>query len=281
MITSFRHDKARLQKRRQLLVTLAVLVLTIFLARGPLSISLGGVFHAVGRPFWNTKESIINYAEEVSLIFRSKSSLQEENKKLQDSLDRVAAEAYSRELLRAENDALKTKLGRSPEFALTLARVLVSPEVSPYDTLIIDAGSDHGVLPHMEVFGDGDFKIGEVTRVFARSAIVSLASTPDSELSVNIGSSSLPAIARGAGGGNFRATLPKGAEVFVDDMVLIPALAPEYAGVVGAIERPDGSSLQTVFIKLPFNLFTLKWVYLAQPILDQKILSHEVVAPHI
>jgi cell shape-determining protein MreC len=271
MITSFRHDKARVQKRRQLLVALAVLTLTIFLARGPLSASLGGVLHVVGRPFWNAKEGIIHSVGEVSLLFRSKSSLQEENKKLQDSLDLVAAEAYSRELLRAENEALKTKLGRSPEFALTLARVLVSPEISPYDTLIIDAGSDHGVLLHTEVFGDGDFKIGEVTRVFARSAVVSLYSTPDAELAVNIGSSSLPAIARGAGGGNFRATLPKGAEVVVGDAVLIPALAPEYAGVVGAIERPDGSSLQTVFIQLPFNLFTLKWVYLAQPVPEREI----------
>jgi cell shape-determining protein MreC len=122
----------------------------------------------------------------------------------------------------------------------------------------------------MEVFGDGDFKIGEVTRVFARSAVVSLFSTPDTELSVSIGTSSVPAIARGAGGGNYRVTLPKSAEVNIGDAVEIPALAPTFAGVVDAIDRPEGSSLQTIFIKLPFNLFTIRWVYLAAPIDDRK-----------
>jgi cell shape-determining protein MreC len=270
MITSFRHDKARLHKRRQFLGAFFVLAFIIFLARGPLQHSLGGVLHTLGRPFWSIAATASDHIGGVTAFFHSKSALEEENKKLQDSLDLVAAEAYAYELLRRENEELKTKLGRSPEFMFTLARVLVSPSVSPYDTLIIDAGEDHGVVPHMEVFGDGDFKIGEVTRVFARSAVVSLYSTPDTELSVSIGSSSIPVIVRGAGGGNFRATLPKGAEVAVGDAVEIPALAPEYAGVVDAIVRPEGTSLQTVFIKLPFNLFTLKWVYLAKPLDDRR-----------
>jgi cell shape-determining protein MreC len=242
----------------------------MFLARGPLQGPLAGLLHIVGRPFWSVEAVVADNVGGVFALFRSKSALEAENKKLQDSLDLVAAESYSRELLRTENEELKAKLGRSSEFELILARVLVSPAVSPYDTLIVDAGADHGIVPHMEVFGDGDFKIGEVTRVFARSAVVSLYSTSDAELSVVIGSSSLPAIARGAGGGNFRVTLPKGAEVTVGDAVEIPALAPEYAGVVDAILRPEGSSLQTVFVKLPFNLFTLKWVYLAQPLDDHK-----------
>lgn len=270
MITSFRHDQARLHKRRQIFAAIAIFALTIFFARGPLEAPLAGVLHAVGRPFWSLKISVTDHFEGMITLFRSKSSLEAENKKLKDTLDLVAAEAYSRNLLAAENEVLKTKLGRSPEFALTLARVLVAPSVSPYDTLIIDVGADHGVVPNMEVFGDGDFKIGEVTRVFSRSAVVSLYSTPDMELPVIIGSSSLPTIARGAGGGNFRATLPKGAPVAVGDVALIPALAPEYVGVVDAIDRPEGSSLQTIFIKLPFNLFTLQWVYLAAPLDDRK-----------
>ena len=269
MITSFRHDNARRHKRRQFFGALAVFLLTIFFARGPLEGPLAGVLHAIGRPLWSLEGSAMDHFGGVTALFRSKYSLEEENKKLQDSLDLVAAEAYSRELLRTENEALKTKLGRSPEFTLTLARVLVAPPLSPYDTFVIDAGADHGIVPHMEVFGDGDFKIGEVTRVFARSAVVSLSSTSDTELSVIIGSSSLPVIARGTGGGNFRATLPKGAQVAVGDAVEIPALAPEYVGVVDALLRPEGSSLQTVFIKLPLNLFTLKWVYLALPLDDR------------
>lgn len=269
MITSFRHDKARANKRRQVLGAVFVIAVIMFLARGPLSGPLGGVLHAIGRPFWSIEGSARDQIGGMSALLHSKSALHAENQKLQSALDLAAADAYSRELLRTENEALKAKLGRSPEFTITLARVLVSPSTSPYDTLIIDAGADHGVTPHMDVFGDGDFVIGSVTRVFARSAVVALYSTPDTELSVTIGSSSLPVIAHGAGGGNFRATLPKGAEVSVGDVVAIPALASEFIGVVDAIDRPSGSSLQTIFIKLPFNLFTQKWVYLAHPIDDR------------
>lgn len=265
MITSFRHDKARIRKRRQFLVAVFIALGLVFLARGPLSNLLGGSLHKIGQPFWSMKMSVTEQSGGLFALFQSKLILAEKNKELEATLDLVAVEAYSRELLRAENEALKAVLGRYPESRLGLARVLASPSVSPYDTLVIDAGENHGVIDGMDVFVDGDFKIGTVTKVFRQSAVVSLFSSPGTELEVTIGSSSIPSVAHGSGGGNFRVMLPAGADVFVGDIVEIPALSPEYAGVVDAIDRQQGSSLKTVFIKLPINLYTLKWVYLAYP----------------
>jgi len=265
MITSFRHDKARIRKRRQFLVALFVLSVLVFLARGPLSGILGGGLHVVGRPFWNMKASIIEHSGGLFALLRSKAALAEKNKELEATLEIVAMEAYSREHLRAENEELKAILGRNPEYQLGIARVLASPSVSPYDTLVIDAGEEQGMSEGMDVFTDGDFKIGTITRVFQRSAVVTLFSSPNIELEVNIGTSSIPTTAHGAGGGNFRVTLPEGVPVHVGDIVEIPALSPEYIGVVDAVDRPPSSSLQTIFVKLPFNLFTLKWVYVAYP----------------
>ena len=265
IITSFRHDQARTQKRRQIIAAVIILALTLFLARGPLSGPLGGVLQVLGRHFWSLKLSAEEHIGGLLGLLHSKSALLEENNALRASLDLVAVEGYSRERLRAENEELKTKLGRSPESTFTVARVLTAPPVSPYDTLVIDAGTDHGVASGMEVFADGDFKIGFVSRVFARSAVVTLYSTPDTELPVSIGTSSIQSTAHGVGGGNFLVILPKGTPVSKGDIVEIPALAPAYAGVVGGIEKPAGTSLQTIFIKLPFNLFALKWVYLARP----------------
>ncbi len=265
MITSFRHDKARVRKRRQFITAFLFFAVLVFLARGPLSGVLGGALHIIGRPFWSAKMNIAEHSGGLFSLFRSKAILVEENKKLESALDLVATEAHSREYLRAENAELKAVLGRDSESQLGLARVLASPGVSSYDTLVIDTGEEHGVIEGMDVFVDGDFKIGTITSVFRRSAVVTLFSSPGTELEVNIGTSSIPTIAHGAGGGNFRVTLPEGATIVLGDIVELPALSPEYVGVVDAIDRPTGSSLQTIFVKLPFNLFTLKWVYVAYP----------------
>lgn len=265
MITSFRHDKARIRKRRQFFVALVILVALVFLARGPLSDVFGRGLHAIGRPLWDMKNGVTEKSAGLFSVFYSKSALMEKNKELEDTLDRVALEAYSRERLRAENEELKAALGRKPESHLVLARVLAAPSASPYDTLVIDTGSDHGVVEGMDVFSGGDFKIGTVTKVFHRSAVVTLFSSLNTELEVSIGTSSIPSVAHGAGGGNLRVTLPEGIPVSRGDIVEIPALSPEYAGVVDAIDHPAASSLQTIFIKLPFNLFTLKWVYVSYP----------------
>lgn len=265
MITSFRHDKARIRKRRQFLVALFVLFVFVFLARGPLSNMVGGGLHAVGQPIWNMKTSISEGSGGFFALFRSKAALAEKNRELEAALDLVAKEAYSREHLRAENEELKAALGRVPESYLGLARVLASPSVSPYDTLIIDAGEEHGIIDGMDVFADGDFKIGVITKTYRRSSVVTLFSSPGTEIEARIGTSSIPAVVHGAGGGNFRVTLPEGVPVVVGDIVELPALSPEYIGVVDAIDRPPASSLQSIFVKLPFNLFTEKWVYVAYP----------------
>ncbi len=273
MITSFRHDKRRVEKRRKLIATFLILAVIIFLVRGPLENVFSVVFQTIGRPFWVFKNYLGNKEENMFVLFQSKASLAEENALLRQSIDQMSLESYSEESLRAENETLKTALGRKPESTLTLARVLATPPVSPYDTLVVDGGADHGIFPGMDAFVSGDFKVGTVTRVFKRSSIITLYSSPDTELDVRIGSSSIPALAHGAGGGNLEIMLPKGVAVAKGDLVEIPALAPQYAGVIEGVIAPEGTSLQTVFTKLPFNLYELQWVYLAIPADDRHTTS--------
>lgn len=270
MITSFRHDNKRKEKRRRILIGFILLLVLIFFVRGPLSASLGGVLAAIGRPFWLVKVELQNDLSDFASVFTSKDALAKENAQLHEELDRIAAEAYSREKLADENEELKARLGRNPEISFILGRVIASPAESPYDTLVIDAGEDVGIREGMDAYADGDFVIGKVTRTWKRSALITLLSAPENELSVTVGSSSIPAMARGVGGGNMRIVLPKGSDVSVGDLVDIPALGPSYAGVVSAIDQPQGTSLEALFLRLPFNMNQIKWVYIAQPI-DTKV----------
>lgn len=264
-ISGFRQDKHAKRRRKKLLAALCVAALLVVVARGPLFTNLSGFFHVVARPFWN----FAAFFDEKGTAFRyhlqSKKELEKENIRLTGILDSMTAESYSRLLLRKENDELKAKLGRNPENEFLLARVLAAPSASAYDTLVIDAGEVHGSFVGMKVFGDGEFVIGEVVRIFSRTSVVMLYSSYGNELPVLLSASSTPTVAQGLGGGNFRITLPRGVPTKVGDVALIPALAPEYVGVVDAIDRPEGSSLQQIYLKWPFNMHSLQWVYLQMP----------------
>lgn len=266
MITSFRQDNKRKQKRLQITILISLLLLLLLVLKTPVSNVLGNALHVIGAPFWNMRVSAVNWFSEQRTLISSKKSLLEENVKLKDLIDRMALEAYSYDLVRQENEMLKEKLGRKSEEELLLARVLATPGQSPFDTLVIDAGAEEGVSLGMRVFTEGDFAIGEVTSVFHHSAVVTLYSTSGMELSVTLATDSTPATLYGRGGGDFLMVLPRGIHVALGDLVNIPALAPNYAGVVDGVDRPEGESLQYIHLKLPVNIYQLKWVYVASPL---------------
>ena len=265
MITSWRNDEQKKRKRRKFFGSLLFLALLLLLVRGPVANLLGGAFAQAGRPFWWISDKVVGTYDSVATALSTKSTLEAENQRLKGLLDQISLDAYSRDQLRTENDQLKEMLGRKSEYTYTLARILSAPPVSPYDTLLIDAGSEQGVFIGMAAYSQGDFKVGEVTRVWGSSAIVSLYSTPNTQLSVTVGTSSIPAVAWGIGGGNLRVILPRGVSVKIGDLVNIPSLAPSYAGTVDAIVQPDGSSLEALYIRLPFNAGAEKLLYLATP----------------
>lgn len=266
MITSSRHDKVRDIRRKKILGFIFGAVLLILIFRSPVEHVLSGILQYIARPFFTIENSVRDVFSEYSYVLTTKNSLLKENARLNDTLELTALDAYSREILRKENDELKIALHRNPGRAMILARVLANPGFAPYDSLIIDVGNADGLTAGMKVFIDGDFVIGEVSSVFARSAVVTLYSSSGSELPVTIhqsATSSIPAIAYGIGGGNFRSTLPKGIDIKKGDIIDIPSIAPQYIGVVDGVTKLSGSSLQEVYFTLPINIFTLRYLYIA------------------
>lgn len=260
-LTGFRHDKEKTAKRRKILGVLFVFALVVLIFRTPAERWLGAALQFIARPLWGAQESVQSMLANSSYLLRSRASLAAENASLQNSLDLVALEAHSREALRAENDRLKQMLGRHAGRDFMLARVLYSPGGVPYDTMVIDAGSDHGVAVGMRVYIDGDFVLGQVEKVYGRSSVVTLYSSSGNELPVLVGTSTVPATAYGSGGGNFRVVLPRGVPASAGDLISLPSLAPTYLGTIDAIERPEGSSLQAIYFKWPVNIFQEQWVY--------------------
>ncbi len=259
---SFRQDVAARRRRHRILFLAGFLALLLLLLRTPAEYYLSAFFHRTLGPVFHIETYLADAWASERAYLQSKNALREENDRLTRTIDRMMSDAYATDILRQENAELKAVLGRETSRQLLLARVLAAPGMAPYDTLVIDVGEREGLFPGVSVFADGDFMIGEVTKVFAHSAVVTLYSSAGNTLEVRLGATSTPSLAHGMGGGTFRVTVPKGLSVGVGDTVEMPAIAPTFVGVVTGVQRPEHSSLQDLFIALPMNVHELRFVYI-------------------
>lgn len=168
---------------------------------------------------------------------------------------------HDRDALYAENLELKRMLGRSVAFERVLAAVLLRPPAVPYDTLLIDAGSEQNVAVGDWVAAGG-VVLGEVSEVYARAARVALYSAPSSEFDAILrrGDKTLPITLQGQGGGSLQAQVPAGAGVAVGDEAVVPGL---YAGVVAnvvGVGAGPSESFNAVYFQLPLAVSSLHFI---------------------
>ena len=167
-----------------------------------------------------------------------------------------------------ENRALKEKLESISELAPgapeIIAGVVARPPTSPYDTLILSAGSGSGVAEGMMALGNSGVPLGSVSSVWRNFSQVTLYSAPGVETQGWVGAARLPVIVRGEGGGSMSASAPRLAEIKEGDLVSIPGPGALPLGVVARVESDPLSSSATLRISPTFNLFSLTWVALKE-----------------
>ena len=184
---------------------------------------------------------------------------------LQAELASTTAALADRDALYSQNIELKKMLGRPQTSTQVLAAVLLRPPGLPYDTLMVDTGTDSGVVVGDLVFAAGTVAIGEVTDVYAHTSRVSLFSAPGRTYEAQITpkamlGSTLPVSLQGQGSGSFAGQVPAGSVAAVGDEVTIPSLNNEVLGGITHIEAPSGSSFETLYVQLPVNIFSLQYV---------------------
>lgn len=221
---------------------------------------LSGVLNYIAEPFWRGGKAVSVFSEEISFFFKSNKSLAEENRMLRERNSELERTTLLERGLIRENKELKALLGRDSAQNFILAAVLARPALSPYDTFIIDVGRDHRISTGDRAFIDDTFAIGEVTKVFQKTAQVKLFSSPGEKINVTLGPSNLLVVAEGRGGGNFEVILPRGIEVGEGDTLAIPDINMQVLGVVEKISITPVSPFQIVYFKSPFNMAAVKWV---------------------
>ncbi len=232
---------------------------------------LGGLFfltgplHYVGKPLWWLKDYSTEVVSDITTLVQTKKRLSEENRGLKNQLSQVDSQLLLSQLLLAENNELKKLLGRkNSEQKFILANVLVKPNLSPYDSLILDIGETYDIKVGNKVMVNNNIVIGEIENVFSKTAKVRLYSFPNETLSVAVGFDKIIGEAKGKGGGNFEVKLPREVLIEEGDIVVLPEMSLSVLGIVGSISTTPEDPFQTILFRIPINIFQLRWVQILQ-----------------
>lgn len=212
--------------------------------------------------FWKNKNSSVENITNSAQFLRSKKSLIAENNELTLKVKELEFNLLELDFLKQENEFIKKFFGRETfnmENSI-LGLVLSRPNVSPYDTFVIDIGKNSGIKENNNVYVDGNILIGKVDKVYKNTSIVKLFSSPGEINQVFIGLQNILANAIGRGGGNFIVELPRGSEIKEGDIVTMQGIDIKLFAIVEEVENNSSNPFITIFFKNPVNLNNIKWV---------------------
>ncbi len=168
--------------------------------------------------------------------------------------------------LALQNEALLEKVstisGLSSSATGIMAGVVARPPESPYDTLVVAAGSAEGITVGQEAFGAGTVPLGTVSSVLTHFSRITLFSAPGASVLGWVGSKHLPLIIEGSGAGTVSAVVPRSASIAAGDIVSVPGPGSLPIGEVMRIDSDPSSPSVTLRIQPSLNLFSITWVAL-------------------
>src|SRR3989344_8810447 len=160
-----------------------------------------------------------------------------------------------------QENILLELVGRKQKSNMVVAAVLTHPPQTPYDVIIIDAGSNESITIDSEVSLPEGPILGRVSEVFSKSAKVVLFSTNGRETNAVLERDSVPVVLVGRGGGSFKITLPRDVLVEKGDRILSPDITSRLLAAVEDISISSTDSFQEVLDRSPINIFTVRFVF--------------------
>ncbi|MEN9582840.1 MAG: hypothetical protein RL641_794 [Candidatus Parcubacteria bacterium] len=247
--------------RKKILVVLGVagaILAIFFLAVGPKKTI--SAIASVGNSIFKIKHSIGQNMSDGLELSKSKSTLIEEKNALNDKITELEASLADLPTLKDENAKLTEMLARKKETTeLTVARILAKPNQSVYDTLLIDAGSEEGIVVGAKVFARGDIPLGLVAETDLHAARVKLFSTSGEKTKAVIVGKDIYIDLEGRGGGTFQTTLPR--DVVIDKGTTVATVDDGETIAIAEESLADPRDpFQRILFRSPVNLFELRFV---------------------
>jgi cell shape-determining protein MreC len=224
---------------------------------------LDSVIISTASSVWKTENVITRHLRNGVAFFNTRQALVRENAILRERLSVLEKEKTALSLEQIQIDTLLDLVGRKQESRLVAAAVLSHPPQTPYDVLIIDAGSTQSVIEGSKVISLEGSVLGVVSKSFPEKARVKLYSTNGEQTNVVLERDGLSVILNGSGGGNFKLVLPRDVKVEKGDRILSPEIRPRLVAVIEEVNVKPTDSFKEILAKSPVNIFNLRFVFVA------------------
>lgn len=260
MIHQFR-DKKQIGKRKKIIRNIIGFGIFFVLAiTGVLSWS-GHIFNFVGRPIWEAEKSTTSFFYNINYLFRTKASLSKENHNLIDENMGIRLSMVDYQILKNDLDELKKIMGRIAEVDnFILGNILTKPNHSPYDTIIIDIGSESGIKEGNQVYANGNIPIGNISKVYDKTSLVTLYTNPGQKTEGFIDGTNASVELIGRGGGNFEMIIPVELQAEKGTIVYLPSSTSQVIALVDEVISKPSDPFKKVILSSPVNVQNLKWV---------------------
>lgn len=190
--------------------------------------------------------------------FRDRNSLIAMQEDLRRQIETQKASEFTIDKLTTENRLLKG-LGAMEDTRI-VAGVSGRPTELPYDVLVIDKGSESGIVVDAPVYSGQDQALGYIAAVYPNSSLVVLATTPDFKSTVYIYGPNVYATAVGQGSGGLRISIPQGIKVSVGDIVVLPSLDSAIYGEISSVDSSPTKPEQFAYVSTGISLQSLRYV---------------------
>ncbi len=240
---------------------LGIFVLVVILSLSGVFGNLGGLLHKIGFPLWKAQDASKAALSNSIYAVRTKSSVFRENKELKTRNEELAVRVLDYGLLQKENEDLKYLFGRiTNKEEFTLATIISKPNRSMYDTIVIDIGTDLDIIEGNTVFANAEFPIGKITKVYDKTALVTLFSSSKEVTEAQIEGSNTSVELVGRGGGNFEMNVPHELSVPPGTFVVAPQIGSRIVAIVADVVSDPHDPINKILLKSPVNIQELKWV---------------------
>ncbi len=223
---------------------------------------LPDAFLTATTPFARMGNAFSGYVDTLTSGFQNTAALSQANETL---MRENAALSIENRTLSEKIADLTALLGSEGNQEVGIvAGVLTRPPHSPYDTYVLSAGAEDGVMLGMSAFGPGGIPLGTVSTVTTHFSRITLYSAAGMKVLGWVGNDRLPVTLFGEGGGTFSVAIPRSATAAVGDVVYISAPGAVPMGTVAKIGGELSDPSLELAIKPILNPLSITWVVLRE-----------------
>jgi cell shape-determining protein MreC len=227
-------SRQRSSSKRKLLTIVLVCGLAVLALTTPITSWVSSIFSPLDTTIAGAENSTSGVSTWLGTRFTPTNTLRTERDEATRALALREAELAALRATLTDAKALDALRGTTGEDRI-IAAVLATPSETPYDTLVLDRGSAHGVQEGAVVFSEHRAPLGSVVRVHTNTSIVALFSTPGIVTTLYAPREKILAKATGVGGGIFSVLMPHGSDVREGDVLIMPTLTGEPVGTVSRV----------------------------------------------